>query len=92
MGEGGDTTDLIPSEPPLNAGQRTEECMKGSFKENLWQGLLSGSSNGLSGSLVTLVTLISHRSQVQPKTVALNLWNMLAWVPTREMKRYFVEI
>ena len=59
VGEGRDMTDLVASEPPLNAGQRTEECMKGSFKESLRQGPLGRSSNGLSGSLVTLVTLIA---------------------------------
>lgn len=64
-------TDLVPLEPPLNTGQRTEECMKGSFKESLRQGLPGGSSADLTGSLVTLVTLISHRSQVQLKVVTL---------------------
>ena len=70
-----------PLRASLNAGQRTEEYMKGSFKESLWQGLLGESSNGLTCSLVALAALISHHSQVQPKAVALNHRECAPWVP-----------
>lgn len=40
MGEGRDTAGLGPSEPSLNARQRTEEGMKGSCKDSLWPGPL----------------------------------------------------